>query len=108
MELIKGLVKIELEYIGEGLNGDFNPNDPDDIKLLRYTVSRIEDDDIVPIDDASYCTLLPESASSTIQTKALYYLMSRLYEPITQGLYIKKLCEDLSWLELETFAKESQ
>ena len=31
-------VSVELEDIGEGLSGDYDPNDKDDIPLLRFTV----------------------------------------------------------------------
>ena len=31
MELVKDNIKVVLENIGEGLCGDYNPDDPDDI-----------------------------------------------------------------------------
>jgi hypothetical protein len=31
-------VKIELEWIGEGLDGDYNPGNPNDVPLLRFSV----------------------------------------------------------------------
>lgn len=36
MELVKGSVKLEWEYIGEGIIGDFDETNPEDEALLRF------------------------------------------------------------------------
>lgn len=41
---------VEWEDIGEGLAGDYNPDDPHDVPLLRFTIQG------GPFDGLSYCT----------------------------------------------------
>ena len=108
LEIIKGKIKVEWSDLGEGLSGDYDPNDPNDIPLLRFDVSRMEDFpkdgrnmDWEAIDDASYCTNFPVTASDDLKMKALAYLMGEIYEPAEAGNSIKKLCERLSWISPE-------
>jgi hypothetical protein len=35
-----GLVRVDLDWEGEGIDGDYDGTDPDDVPLLRYGVSR--------------------------------------------------------------------
>jgi len=73
-----GLVKVTLDWLGEGNDGDYQENDPEDAPLLRYDVYRLQKpgdemdsfflDDTSPVSDpngewrpvadGSYCTLL--------------------------------------------------
>jgi hypothetical protein len=87
-------VVVEIEHIGEGLNGDYNPNDPEDKRLLRFTVLVNE----VPVDDASYCTLIPADAPKGLQFMVAKKILGAVYAPIINGKSIKRLCEKLSWL----------
>lgn len=50
--------KFSLEWVdlGEGLNGDFNPNDPNDRPLLRADLYEKFGSAWVAVDDGSYCT----------------------------------------------------
>ncbi len=103
LELIRDDIKVELEYIGEGWDGDYDPSDPEDEPLLRFTVLIKSDDthldyDWVQIDDASYCTRLPATLSEAKQRRVLELLMNEVYDPATSGASIKKLCERLSWV----------
>ena len=65
VEVDDGLVKIELAYIGEGYNGDYDANDAEDKKLLRFYVyvnanhGQKADADWEAVEDASYCTNIP-------------------------------------------------
>ena len=105
MELIKGNVKIEWADIGEGLSGDFNPDDPDDIALLRFDVyvQSPEDGEWLAVDDSSYCTMMPASESEDLLMNALKYLMEEIFPGASQGYSIKKLCERLSWISPQWF-----
>ena len=90
-------VSVELEDIGEGLSGDYDPNDKDDIPLLRFTVLK----DGEPVDDASYCTQVPTDITPTEATNVLATIMNEVAEPLAQGYSIKKMCERLSWIDRE-------
>lgn len=90
-------VTVALDDIGEGLSGDYDPEDKDDIPLLRFTV--LEDGE--PVEDASYCTQVPTIISITEATKIMEAIMNEVHDPVVQGLSIKKMCERLSWIDRE-------
>ncbi len=96
-ELTANGVTVELEDIGEGLSGDYDPEDKDDIPLLRFTVLK----DNEPVEDASYCTQVPTNVTITEATKILGAIMNEVLEPVTQGHSIKKMCERISWIDRE-------
>ena len=105
-ELIDGFVRVQFEEIGEGFSGDYNPNDPNDIELLRFYVSvDFGNGEFEDLDDASYCTCFPVSASQELQDKAVQFIMDKVYQIIYDGYpskdskNVKKLCEKLSWIE---------
>lgn len=82
---------VELEDIGEGISGDYDPDDPTDVALLRFTVLRNGE----PMDDASYCTNIPASTPENVQIELATFIMDEVY-----GLEnVKKLCERLSWID---------
>ena len=95
-------VTVELEDIGEGISGDYDPNDKDDIPLLRFTVWK----DHVQVDDASYCTQVPTTISVTEATKVLSTIMNEVFEPVIRGYSIKKMCERLSWIDSTAWVPE--
>jgi hypothetical protein len=101
-ELVRGDVKVEWAELGEGKDGDYDPNDPDDIELLRFDVSREEGDDWEAIDDASYCTQVPVSATPEQRAKGLQLIMDEIYDAASEDHSIKKACEHLSWISLES------
>lgn len=100
-ELTRDNVKVEWTELGEGIDGDYNPDNPDDIELLRFDMSRKVGDDWEAIDDASYCTQVPVSATAEQRAKGLQMIMDEVYEWASQGYSIKKVCERLSWISLE-------
>ena len=65
--VVPGKFRIEWQAIGEGLFGDYNADNPLDVELLRFYISKWRPDaDDVPdhgdwedIDDASCCTDMP-------------------------------------------------
>ena len=101
-QLIKDNVMVEWTELGEGIDGDYNPDDPEDVELLRFDVSRLVNGEWEAIDDASYCTQIPVSATPEQRAKGLQFIMNEVYEWASQGYSIKKLCERLSWISLES------
>lgn len=99
MEYIKDNVKVSFEDIGEGINGFYNPDDPDDVALLRFDVySLTSDGEWDAIDDASYCTNVPVSTDPEKVNQLLETIMCEVYDDVCAGISIKKKCEGLSWL----------
>jgi len=111
MQLIKKGIMVEWVRLGEGLSGDYNPNDPEDVELLRFDVSKQEGDEWssinewIEVPDASYCTLFPVNTKKRIKMKGLQYIMNEIWKPITDGHSIKKICEQLSWISPEWVQK---
>ena len=120
-EIVRDNVRVVLEDVGEGVRGDYNAYDPTDIALLRFTVyvkprtpaeadeltsngvifspeNTYDDSGWIPVEDASYCTLVPAKASLDERNRVLEVLMGAVYEPLSSGNRIKKVCELLSWI----------
>ena len=110
--LTRGDVRISWVELGEGINGEYDEDDPDDIELLRFDLkargsildeyeksySGGEDaDDYYTLSDGSYCTNFPAYANESMRRKGLEYLMLRLYDCVLEGNW-KKKCEELSWI----------
>ena len=102
----RGNVAVELEDIGEGVSGDYNEHDPGDIPLLRFTVLVKSADthldyDWVPVEDASYCTQLSATLPPEQIKAAEELLLDWVYDDVSAGNSVKKLCEALSWISTE-------
>lgn len=98
--------KVVWEYIGEGMSGDYNPEDEKDYPHLRFACYKRPEGhtkghfEWEQVDDASYCTCLPISTPKTILKLASDKILLGLGEDY------KKRLEELSWLSLESFKKE--
>jgi hypothetical protein len=104
-----GKVKVEIEWIGEGWDGDYDPDNPDDVPFLRFSVYKREDDGHwESIDDSSYCTLLPATVDEDIVMDAIKYIMGSVETYVCGGHPIKKVCEQLSWIKPEWFRKSDE
>ena len=78
VSISNNIVRADWYNAGEGLRGDYNPEDPDDINLLRFDIyintaeHTAQNAKWSEVDDASYCTRT--SANSTLEnlTRLLY------------------------------------
>ena len=98
-----GNVKVEWMELGEGLDGDYDPENPDDVELLRFDVyvqkNKWGDWEAPP--DSSYCTRVPVSSTPEERAKLLKLIMDRVYQAVQLGHNISKVCERLSWISLD-------
>lgn len=94
-------VRVEWVNLGEGCWGDYDPDDPEDENLLRFDVSRLVDNNWEMVDDASYCTGISAETPRETLIHLLEVIMGEVYEPVTQGHSIKKICERLSWINVK-------
>lgn len=104
-------VRVDLEWIGEGISGDFNNDNPLDEQLLRFTVYRREDVESSrwhQVEGASYCTYLPATAPRSILTYALKRIYGKVAEKVEKNQSIIKLCENLSHISLDWFSDDIQ
>ena len=98
------VLRVEWYNAGEGLCGDFNPEDPEDENLLRFDVycKYTDSEDWVPVDDASYCTQVSADTSKNRLVELLTIIFNRyedvIRDYINYGTSVKKLGEELSWI----------
>lgn len=61
IEFLSSNKKFRLEWVnlGEGWSGDYDPEDPEDVPLLRADLFMEENGEWVEPADSSYCTLAP-------------------------------------------------
>ena len=85
------------EYIGEGNEGDYNEDDPEDTPRLRASLYRGED----AMDDASYCTLAtPATPKAELEASAKALLSSvDVMESYREGWRLKngRVMEGWTW-----------
>lgn len=93
----RGNVSVELEWIGEGLCGDYDEEDEDDVPLMRFTYYHNGEQ----VEDGSYCTGIEANISDELLEKVEEYLLHQLYDDIVEGNSIKKAAERLTWLKYD-------
>ena len=96
--------RVTWEWIGEGWSGDYNPDDPEDTPLLRFSCDKLVNGDWEGMDDASYCTQLP----ITTPKKYLKRGAEIILEAIDTDSSYKRELEWLSWFCLDDFEKENK
>lgn len=98
-----GLNRVTWEWIGEGLSGDYNEKDKEDVPLLRFSCDKYDIDTGIwnPLDDSSYCTRLP----ITTPIRFLAIAATILIEAMNDESNTKKEFERLSWFCLDDFEK---
>lgn len=101
LELVKDNVKVIWENIGEGINGDYDEDDPEDENLLRFTVYVNDDGEWIEVDNASYCTRVSADKDNEYLMVLLNLLMHEFYDVLHDNIYhsVKKLAEAMSWIQ---------
>ena len=97
--LEQGGKRVTWEWIGEGWSGDYDPGDPEDKPLLRFSCDRLEDGEWEGMENASYCTQLP----ITTCRRHLAIAASIILEAIDTDSSYKRDLEHLSWFCPEDF-----
>ncbi len=59
----RGLWSLTFTDLGEGVCGDYDPEDEDDVPLYRADLSFLENGNLIPCNDGSYCTNTPTDTS---------------------------------------------
>jgi len=105
IELIRMPFKITWEYIGEGHEGDYDLNDPEDEQLLRFSVDKWneQNNEWEGIQDGSYCTQMPIETDFRVLVRGLAEILYNLNEDSSN----KKYLESMSWLSPEDFKEKT-
>jgi hypothetical protein len=120
-DLTRGDVCVSWVELGEGYNGDYDEEDPEDVELLRFDVlvrgplielhgleSERAYGEWANARDSSYCTLFPVESTPEQRERGLHIIMDRIYAPLMMGLSIKKVCQELSWIEPAWIKEEAK
>lgn len=86
---------VEVSWIGEGEDGDYDPMEPSGTPLLRYDAERLVDGRWEEVPDGSYCTQVPAYCGIGAARDLARYLVDRL--EMEAGSHPKRLLEGLSW-----------
>lgn len=92
---------IELESIGEGYWGDYNATKSEDRELLRFYVSYLSDNEVIPVQDGSYCTLLTVEGATDPRLLAAAYLILQAATYPPGGSIVQSL-QRASWMTWES------
>jgi hypothetical protein len=84
--LVAGRVKVEWTELGEGVDEDYDPGDPDDIELLRFDFYALVRGQWVTVCNASYCTQVPVATSADVRATLLALLLTQGAPTIEAGL----------------------
>lgn len=117
MSIHDEVLRVDWYKAGEGLYGDYNPENPDDRELLRFDVYVMRtpepwddsDDGWREVEDASYCTNMSANAPEEILEKALRYIFSAYRNVIEDypNISVKRLGEGLSWISESCFNSQN-
>jgi hypothetical protein len=103
IEVIKGDKRVTWEYIGEGWCGDYDPFDPEDTPLLRFSCDERIDGEWEGMCDASYCTRMPTDSPKEYLIRGAEII----HDAIDTTASYKRELEHLSWFCIEDFEKKS-
>ena len=101
--LTRGNIRFEWVNLDEGNNGDYDPDDPEDVNLLRFDGYRKFGKDWEEIGDSSYCTQMPASTPLPILRSALEHIMESAADHILSDGRAKRIMEELSWISPKMF-----
>lgn len=105
-EHVDGDLKVQIEWIGEGISGNYNPQDPEDAPILRFRVLERaplvidteagDEDGWTFIEGTSHCCGLDAEISDATKAMAASFIMSE----VKGKADLKGICERLAWLRL--------
>jgi hypothetical protein len=96
---------VQLEFIGEGEDGDYDPLDPGDRPLYRFDVQKRQGRGWEDVPDTSYCTQIEADVGPVRAEAAARHLLGQIE---THGAgSLKRLCERLSWTTIQDVERPS-
>ena len=87
-----------MSILARGFSGDYDPDDPDDVPLVRFSCLKREGKEFEAIDDTSYCTRIPIDTERDVLKHLAEVVMKELKRAIEGGGNPKKAMEYMSWV----------
>ena len=101
VDVTDGSLKLELQNIGEGLAGDYDPNDPNDVPLLRFYLSRRTHGDWEEVESASRCTMIDARAPIDRQIRHaldMFLAFRARIDRYDEDVYVDDVADKMSWV----------
>ena len=103
---VRGKVRVVMDDgCGEGIEGDYDDEDQEDVPLMRFEVQRKYKGKWVFCADSSYCTQIDARLTKKEHKRLAELILNQVYddaESITEDpendYACKKTCEGLSWI----------
>ncbi len=95
------ILRVDWYNADEGICGDYDPDNPEDMNLLRFDVYVKGPTGWEEVDDASYCSMIPASAPKDSLRRTLRRIFKKYREVIMSypvEYSVKHLGENLSWI----------
>ena len=107
--VVSGNWRVDLVDIGEGLNGDWQEDDPNDMPLLRFDMYSRKNSRSpwTEVSDSSYCTLVHADISGKQRKDVLTKLIEEV-EDCSWDESVKKRCERLSHISRQPLDKRKK
>jgi hypothetical protein len=86
-------------YLGEGADGDYDPENPDDAPLLRYDVCKKVDGEWEPLRNGSACCQLSANEKRAALKKAAKEMLEIVSK--TDPQHLNFVVQLLSWIEMK-------
>ena len=101
----RGNIRVAWVCIGEGYNGEYDPNDPEDELLLRLDVAAKNEETGDWKTVESRCTCFAASASPQDQEAALEILLDRFWNAYSTGTHqcLGALADEMSYISADTY-----
>ena len=99
-----GLFKVEITYIGEGYNGDYDSSNPEDEPLLRFYTYRNSNHNTEKapsweeVSNGSYCTSVSKNSDIVHVVETAKKILQEFRKCEEEGYSIKKTAEKMSYL----------
>jgi hypothetical protein len=102
-----GRLQVQWVNLGEGWDGDWRPDDPQDTNLLRFDLLVREGEAWVDPGAASYCTQMPAGTARETLEAALRIILNRVEAAYRSGNGHKHVLEELSWMNAAWVAEHA-
>ena len=94
-------LKVQWVNLDEGFTGDYDPNDPEDVNLLRFDVYQRTAYGWEAMENGSHCTLMDAKTPALVLKYAAQYIYERLTDATT-NLSVSQIMEECTYIHAES------
>lgn len=101
ISLICGSVRVDWVNLDEGISGEYDPTDPEDVNLLRFDVYACTGPNggWEEVECGSSCTFVRADTPLDRLAPLAATILAAVSVPLRRGESVKAICERLSWID---------